>query len=326
MKIIFDAAGGDNAPLEIVKGAIKARNELDIEVVLIGEENKIKNTLESLDETLNNYEIINTVDNISNEDEPAKAVMTKRESSIVVGLNKLANKEADAFLSAGNTGALLAGGMFFVKRIEGIMRSPIVTSIPVLNSNTLFLDSGANVDCTAEMLLQFAIMGTTYLESVYGINNPKVGLLNIGSEPGKGNSLTKESFELLKNSDHINFFGNIEARDVPFGIVDIVITDGFAGNVFLKAYEGTAMMLKKVMIENIQSEENEDIRNNSKIFLKKSFEQFDYESVGGAPLLGLNMPVFKAHGSSDARAIFNGVKQIVDFINNDAIEKLKKYL
>lgn len=326
MKIIYDVMGGDNAPIEIIKGAIKSKKELNIDVVLVGNVNQIEEVLKDLNEDASEYEIINATEIIENDEEPAMAIRKKKDSSIVVGLKALAEGNGDGFISAGNTGAILAGGMFIVKRFQNVQRTPIGTLMPTGGKSCLLIDAGANVDTTPELLNQFAYMGSVYMKEVLGRENPSVGLLNIGKEKGKGNTLYKATYDLLESNENINFQGNYEGREIPFGLVDIIVADGFDGNVFLKTYEGTSMMILDLLKANIKDENNPDQIMYLKKYLGKTFAGLDYRLTGGAPLLGLEKPVLKAHGSSDELSIFGATKQMVLYIENNVIQKMKENL
>lgn len=323
MRLLFDCSGGDNAPIEVVKGALEARESLDIDVSLIGIKDEIKKSMEELDYHMDSgIEIIDAKEKIENEDEPTLALRRKKDSSIVKGLNLLKEDKYDAFISCGSTGALLAGGLFIVGRIKNIKRAVLPTSISSLNGKVMVIDSGANMDCDENLILQFAKMGSIYLESL-GIKNPRVGLLNVGTEKGKGNSLTKKSYNLLEKAN-LNFIGNIEARDVTLGVCDLVVCDGFVGNVLLKNTEGVAGFIFKMVENEIK---NSDINKNSLNDIKKILgsinKKLDYKEIGGVILLGLNKTIVKGHGSSDARAIKNAAKAAVEANNKDIINKLK---
>jgi glycerol-3-phosphate acyltransferase PlsX len=317
MKIIYDAMGGDFAPLEIVKGAVLTKKELNIEPVLSGNREAIEKILNDLEENVEEYEILDANSIIENDEEPVVALRRKKDSSLVVGLNYLAEGNGDGLISAGSTGALLAGGLFIIKRIEGVDRTPIATLLPTKTKPFLLVDTGANVDTTPELLNQFAIMGSIYSEKALGIEKPKVGLLNIGKEEGKGNNLYKKTYALLSENKYINFMGNVEAREIPYGIADVVIADGFDGNVFLKTYEGTAYMIMDLFKENLSYIEDIQTAGALKNLILKTFSHFQYANLGGAPLLGLNKPVFKAHGISDAEAILGASKQLKNFVENE---------
>ncbi|WP_019132535.1 phosphate acyltransferase PlsX [Peptoniphilus obesi] len=315
MKILFDASGGDNAPLAIIQGALDAREEFKIDATLIGDEENIKKV--ALDNNINlDFDIIDAKEVIENTDDPAKSIRRKKDSSIVKGLNLLKENEYDAFISCGSTGALLAGGIFIVGRIENVKRAVLPTFLPAKDGKVLLIDSGANMDCDEELLLQFAKLGSSYLESL-GNENPRVGLLNVGSEEGKGNAVTKKAYQLLKESD-LNFVGNIEARDITSGNCDLVVCDGFDGNVILKNTEGIAMFLLKT-IQKTGLEIGID-QVQLKQLLGNTMKSLDYKEVGGVSLLGLKNIIIKAHGSSDAKAIKNAVKSAIFTKEHKTIE------
>ncbi|MBL7575162.1 phosphate:acyl-[acyl carrier protein] acyltransferase [Peptoniphilus asaccharolyticus DSM 20463] len=320
MKILFDANGGDNAPFEIVKGAIDARNELGVEIALIGNENAIKSSLDELNETA---EIVNATENIENNEEPAFALRKKKNSSTVIGLSLLKEKKYDAFISAGSTGALLAGGLFIVGRIENVKRAVLPTSIPNLKGSTLVIDSGANMDCSEDLLLQFAKMGDQYLK-INGIENPRIGLLNVGVEEHKGNSLTKAVYPMLKESG-LNFVGNVEARDISLGVCDLVVCDGFVGNVMLKNTEGTAYFVSKALEKLVaKSNLSQETLKEVGSLMANAKKSLDYSEVGGAILLGIKEIVIKAHGSSDSKAIKNAAKQAMSAYETKIIDKIEE--
>ena len=323
--IAVDAMGGDNAPFEIVKGAVEAVNSFDVNIKLVGLENSINEELRKYKYDTSKIEIINAREIISTEEVPTIAIRKKKDSSLVVALNLVKNGEADAIVSAGSTGALLAGATFIIGRIKGIERPALGTCIPTVKGFTFLLDSGANVDCKAKYIEQFSKMGYIYVENIMKIKNPKVALINIGVEKEKGNSLTKESYELLENSN-INFIGNIEPRDIPFGKADIIVCDGFVGNTILKFAEGLSMALLKI----IKGEITKGIYKFPALLLKKPFSniksRLDSEEVGGAPFLGLKSLVIKAHGSSKAKAIRNAIKQCTIFVKSDIVSKIEDNL
>lgn len=324
MKIIVDAMGGDNAPVEIVKGCISAIEKFGINIILVGNEENIKKELDLYVYNKDKIEIIHAGDIITNFDNPALAIRRKKDSSMVVGLKALKEGLGDGFLSAGNTGALLAGGLFIIKRIKGIQRAALASVYPTNKQISLIVDAGANVDSKAEYLEQFGIMGSIYMEHILKRENPKVALASIGVEKGKGDELVKESYELLENAP-INFIGNIEARNIPMGEVDVIVADGFVGNIILKLTEGVASSLlselKTIFTSNLLSK-------ISALLIKKQLNKLkkktDYRQYGGAPLLGIQKPVVKAHGSSDALAIENGIRQLVNFIEKDVINIIEK--
>lgn len=325
MRIIVDAMGGDKGPEVTVKGCVDALNEVDVEIVLVGKEEMIKEQLAKLEYNGNNISIVNADDVITNEDKPVMAIRRKKNSSMVVGLKMVKDKEGDAFISAGNTGALLTGGLLVVGRIKGIERAALAPVYPTKKGISLLIDAGANADCKAKYLQQFALMGSIYAEKVLSKKNPKVGLVNIGVEEGKGNELTKEAFELLSKSSLINFYGNVEARDIPKGLVDVLVCDGFVGNVILKLTEGLAYSIFSALKEEFLKN---PITKLGALLLKPGLRSFksklDYTEYGGAPLLGVKGGVIKAHGSSDAKAIKNAIRQAKAFVENDVLKLIEE--
>jgi phosphate acyltransferase len=321
MRIAIDAMGGDNAPKEIIAGAEKAiRHFPDLHITLIGHEEQIKQYLQSSERV----DIIHTEEVIEATDEPVRAVRRKKNASMVLMANEVKEGRADACISAGNTGALMTAGLFVVGRIEGIERPALAPTLPTLDGKGfLMLDVGANVDAKPVHLLQYAIMGSIYAEKVRGISNPRVGLLNVGTEDKKGNDLTKQTFQLLKAAD-LNFVGNVESRDLLNGVADVVVTDGFTGNIALKTIEGTALsifsMLKAELTSSFKSKMAAAVLKPQ---LKGLKSKMDYSEYGGAGLFGLKAPVIKAHGSSDARSVFSAVKQAVNMVEQQVPQKIK---
>ncbi|TMU87821.1 phosphate acyltransferase PlsX [Bacillus sp. BHET2] len=321
MKIAVDAMGGDHAPKEIVLGVKRALSEYnDMEVLLYGDENQIKQYI-TQDDRLT---IVHTDEVIEATDEPVRAVKRKKNASMVLMAQAVKDGEADACISAGNTGALMTAGLFIVGRIEGIERPALAPTLPTLNGNGfLMLDLGANVDAKPEHLAQYAIMGSIYAEKVRGINNPRIGLLNIGTEDKKGNELTKKAFQLLKNVP-INFVGNVESRDLLEGPADVVVTDGFTGNMVLKTIEGTALsvfsMLKKTFTASTKNKIAAGLVKND---LKQLKGMLDYTEYGGAGLFGLKAPVIKAHGSSNEVAFYNGMRQAREMVKHNVCHTIK---
>ncbi len=323
MRIVVDAFGGDNAPLEIVKGAAIASNEFGVDITLTGNKVEIEkiideNSLSFFGELI----IVHTEDVISMHDEPTTLLKAHKESSMALAFKELSEGRADAFVSAGSTGAVVVGGTLIVKRIKGIKRPALAGLIPAPSGHYMLMDMGANAECRPEMLCQFGIMSSVYLKNVEGISHPKIGLLNIGTEDTKGTELQKEAYKLMSEAP-INFVGNIESREMPKGVCDAVITDGFTGNIALKLIEGTAStffkMVKNVLYKNL-------FNKLAALVLKKDLyslkSMMDSSEVGGAPLLGVKGTVIKAHGSSDAKAIKNAIKQAVIFTKNGVIEKI----
>lgn len=325
MKIVIDAMGGDNAPKSTVEGALLAIKEYGVEIILTGDKEQILKELESKEYDKSKLEIIHTTEIIENEDKPVKAIKSKKDSSMVVGLKLVKDKKADAIVSAGSTGALLAGGLFVVGRIRGIDRPSLCAGLPNKKGGiTLLADSGANVDCKVKNLVQFSYMSDIYLKKVLGVENPRIGLLNIGTEEGKGNELVKESYNEIKKLD-INFVGNVEARDVMNAVCDAIICDGFSGNILLKTSEGVAMGLMEVMKETLLSSFKGKLGALMiKDDLKKVKSLLDYTEYGGAPLLGVKGGVIKAHGSSNSRAIKNAVNQAIKFAKGDVVADIEK--
>lgn len=322
MKLIFDINGGDNKS-EIIKGAIDASNEFNTDIILVGREDFIKENLQELDYNIDKVEIIDAKENIENNEDPAFVLRRKKDSSVVVAMNLLREKKADAIISAGSTGALLAGGLLIVGRIKGIKRAVLPTVIPGMRSNTMVIDSGANMDTNPELLLEFANLGNIFLREYYKIENPKIGLLNVGAEEGKGNSLYKETYSKLKDSS-VNFVGNIEAREIMNNDVDLVVCDGFDGNILLKSIEGVVDFAVKNVFHSIEKSELDD---NSKMvfskFLMKKFKDLDAKEVGGTILLGIDGNIIKAHGNSDSRAIKNAAKYAIDIVKSNVVKKIK---
>lgn len=320
MRIVIDAMGGDHAPEAVVKGAMlatKAHKELTI--ILVGDETKIKPYLSSTER----IEIIHTTTVISSDDEPVKAVRRKKDASLVLMANEVKEQRADACISAGNTGALMSAGLFQVGRIKGIERPALSPTLPTIDQKGfVLLDVGANVEAKPKHLLQYGIMGAIYAEKVRGIKQPRVGLLNVGTEDNKGTELTKEAFQLLQQAP-INFVGNVEARDLLSGVADVVVTDGFSGNIALKTVEGTAMnMFKMIKATFMSSLKTKLAAAVLKKDLKGLKDQLDYAEYGGAALFGLKAPVVKAHGSSNDRAIYSAIKQTMTMVEHRVTETI----
>ena len=311
MKIIVDAMGGDNAPDEVVLGALNAAKNPDVEVVLVGKGEEILRSMEKMgiDKLPDGAEIVNATETIEISDDPANIIRTKKDSSMVVGLNMLRDKKGDAFVSAGSTGALLSGATLIVKRVRGIRRAALAPFIPSKKDGFILIDCGANAECTAEYLLQFAYMGSFYSEDVLKVKNPRVGLLNNGAESSKGTSLQQETYVLLEQSS-LNFVGNVESKDAMGGACDVLVCDGFTGNIFLKAVEGTASLimseLKSVFMSTALTKISALIVKGKMKGLK---DKLNPDKIGGTALLGISKPVIKAHGSSGAAAIESAVLQ-----------------
>lgn len=322
MKIAVDGMGGDNAPQAIVEGVLLALEDFqNITIDLYGDEQKMAPYLKKHDRLT----IVHCAEVIEAEDDPARAVRRKKDSSMARMLDAVAEGKADACLSAGNTGALMAGGLFKVGRIEGVSRPALATTLPTMNGDGfLMLDLGANADAKAENLLQFAIMGDIYVKQVRAQKAPRIGLLNIGTEDKKGNELTKSAFSLLKEAD-FNFKGNVEARELLNGVADVVVTDGFTGNMVLKTIEGTAGTIFKMLKETLFSTTKTKIAAALvKNDLKQLKDKMDYTEYGGAALFGLKAPVIKAHGSSNARAIYSAIRQATIMVEHEVCETIAK--
>ena len=323
MRVVVDAFGGDNAPTEIVKGASLASNEYSAEITLTGKEETIKKIIAENDlKFYGELKIVDADDVISMHDEPTSLVKAHSESSMALAFKELAEDKADAFVSAGSTGAVVVGGTLIIKRIKGIKRPALGGIIPAPKGHYLMMDMGANAECRPEMLCQFGIMASAYLEGVEGKKNPEIGLLNIGTEDTKGGELQKEAYKLMKEAP-INFVGNIESREMPKGVCDAVITDGFTGNIALKLIEGTSStlfsLIKEVFYKSL-------INKLAALVVKKDLsglkKLMDSTEVGGAPLLGVRKTVIKAHGSSNAKAIKNAVGQAIKFTETGVVEKI----
>lgn len=320
MKIIVDAFGGDKAPVEIIKGCRMAADELGYEMILVGDEQKIKSEALKLNVSLEGMTVVNAPDVISMEDAPTDIMKAKNDSSMAKGLRMLAENEGDAFVSAGNSGALCVGATLIVKRIKGVKRCAFAPVVPKSKGFFMLIDSGANVECRPEMLRQFGIMGSIYMKNVMVVENPRVGLVNIGTEVEKGDELRYESFKLLKDSD-INFIGNIEAREIPADYADVVVTDGFTGNIILKFYEGMAAELfgkfKEILTKSLKNKIAASIIMPD---IKEMKKHMDYKEYGGAPLIGISKPVFKAHGSSDAKTFKNAIRLAGEYVKRNVVK------
>ena len=326
INVAIDAMGGDNAPGEIIKGALLALNECgDLKVYLTGKKDLIEQELSGQQYDKARIEIVDAPEIIETAEAPVLAIRKKKASSMVIGLNLVKDGICDGFVSAGSTGALLVGGQVLVGRIKGIKRPPLAPLIPTTNGVALLIDCGANVDARSEHLLQFAQIGTIYMQDVVGINNPKVAIVSNGAEEEKGNALVKETTPLLKNCPDINFVGSIEARDIPMGKADVIVCEAFVGNVILKLYEGVGLalmgMIKKGLMSTFLSKIGALL---AKPALKKTLKAFDTEEYGGAPLLGLNGLVVKTHGSAKAIEIKNAILQCEKFKEQKINEKIKK--
>ncbi len=329
MRIILDGMGGDNAPASVVEGAVLASKEIEHKIVIVGKEELIIEELKKYKYDENKIEVVNATEVISNDDAPVRAVRSKKDSSLVKGITMVKKGEGDIFITAGSTGALLAGGLFILGRIQGIDRPALASVYPIIGDKaSLLVDAGANADCKPNNLLEFAMMGSIYMEKVIGRENPRVGLVNVGAESAKGSTLTKATYEMLEMS-HLNFIGNVEGRDVPMGACDVIVTDGFTGNIILKLTEGLAWNILKVVkhkfTEGVKAKLGAALLIDKLSGLKK---EFDYSEYGGAPILGVKGPIVKMHGSSNANAVKNTIikgipyveEGVVDIIQNSVLE------
>lgn len=327
-RVALDAMGGDNAPGEIVKGAVDAVNSRkEIEVILTGKEEVIKQELAKYTYPEEQIRIVDATEVIETAEPPVMAIRRKKDSSIVKAMKLAKEGEADAFVSAGSSGAVLVGGQVIVGRIKGIERAPLAPLIPTAKGVSLLIDCGANVDARPSHLVQFAKMGSIYMEHVIGVKKPKVGIVNIGAEEEKGNALVKETFPMLKACEDINFIGSVEARDIPSGVADVIVCEAFVGNVILKLYEG----LGATLISKIKGGMMSTLRSKIgallvKPALKETLKTFDASEYGGAPLLGLNGLVVKTHGSSTAKEVKNSILQCVQFHEQKINEKIQEGL
>ena len=330
MKIIVDAMGGDHAPQEIVKGAVRAQRELGVELVLVGKKEIIEDLLRQEQADLNGIRVVDARDVVTMEDDPSTATRRKKDSSMAVALNLLRDGEGDAMVSAGSTGALLTGATLTVKRIKGIRRAALAPVLPAGENGVMLIDCGANVECTAEYLLQFAYMGSYYAKKIMGCKDPRIGLLNVGTEDTKGGELQHQAFALLKQAHEegrIHFAGNVEGTGVFDGSVDVVVTDGFTGNVLLKGTEGVIKyMMKALKGVFYKSTVNKLAAGVLKKDLTEMKKSMDVNEVGGTALVGISKPVIKAHGSSNAASFFAAIRQAVAFANSGIIEDITEHI
>lgn len=320
MRIILDGMGGDNAPAAIVEGAVLASKQIEHEIYIIGQEELINAELAKHSYDAEKISVVDAREVITNDEAPVRAVRSKKQSSIVKGINMVKSGEGDVFVSAGSTGALMAGGLFILGRIQGIDRPALASIYPIIGGKpSLLLDAGANSECKPNNLLEFGIMGNIYMNKVLGLENPRVGLVNIGAEAAKGSTLTKAAYELLEHSN-LNFVGNVEAREVPRSACDVIVTDGFTGNVILKLTEGLALnilsVLKKRFTDGVKAKMGSILLLDKLKGLKK---EFDYSEYGGAPILGVKGPIVKMHGSSNSNAVKNTILKAIPFAEEDVV-------
>ena len=326
MKIIVDAFGGDNSPDEVIKGAAMAVENLGVEITLTGDENKIKKFAEENGVSLSGIEIMHTESVIDIHEESTSILKERADCSMAIGLKALADGKGDAFVSAGSTGALVVGATFIAKRLKGIKRAALAPILPTDKGQVMLIDAGANVDCRPEMLVQFAIMGSAYMEKVLGCKNPNVGLINVGAEDTKGREMDVEAYKLLQKAP-VNFGGNLEARELPFGEFQVAVSDGFTGNVALKLYEGMGKYFANTLKGMFKGSLGGKIAallvmKDIKAFKKK----LDTSEVGGAVLMGISRPVIKAHGNSDAKAFYNAIRQAKNCVEGDVIGEISRSL
>ena len=330
MRIVVDGMGGDNAPKAVVGGVVEAIKEYNVEIVVTGDKDLLEKEFSNYEFDRSKLEIVHTTEIIENEDKPVQAIRRKKDSSMVVGLNIVKEKKADAIVSAGSTGALLTGATLVVGRIKGIDRPALAAMLPAFEGRFLLMDAGANTNCKTINILQFAQMAGIYLKNTYNIEKPKIGLLNNGTEETKGNDLMKESYKLLKENAEdygFEFIGNIEGREAFSGEVDAIVTDGFTGNIFLKTTEGVGKMVKR----NLKKEANKSIFSKISLLpalpiIKRFGKSMDYKEYGGALFLGVKKPVIKAHGSSDAKLFEYTLKQAEQFVNDKTVDNIiEKY-
>ena len=326
VRIVIDTIGGDNGAAVCVKGAVKAvKKNPNISIILTGHADELNKLLASEKYDESGIEVINAAEEISLHEKPVEAVRKKKESSLVIAMNLLKEGKADALISAGSSGAVLAGGQFIIGRAKGVKRAPLAPLIPTTGEPSLLIDCGANVDAKPEVLVQFAKMGSIYMESVMGVENPRVAIVNIGAEEEKGNALVKETYPLLKACTDINFIGNIEARQIPFGEADVVLTEAFVGNIILKLYEGIAKMilgeLKGAIMASPKAKFGGMLIKESLLEMKSKFSA---SNKGGAPLLGLKGLVVKIHGNSKEEEVISAIEQCRAFVENDVSGKIVK--
>lgn len=325
MKIIVDAFGGDNAPLEIIKGSLEAKKEFDIDIIFVGDENKIKACAKENELNIEGIEIIHTEEVFTMDDDPTTITRTKSNTSMALGFKALKEGKGDAFASAGSSGGMVVGATLITKRIKGIKRVAFAPVMPKADGFFMLCDSGANNECRPEMINEFAVMGSVYMNKVMGIENPRVGQANVGTEEHKGGQFQNDCFKMLKDNKFINFIGNIEARDIPFDAADVIVCDGFTGNVILKLYEGVAMAL----VGKIKAIFKKSLKNKLAAAMvlgdMKDFKKaMDYNEYGGAPILGASKPVFKIHGSAKANTVKNALKLTKAFAESNIIKDIEE--
>ena len=326
MRIILDGMGGDNAPEEIVKGAVEAAKEIEDEIIIVGKPDAIEKQLKKCKYKGEQISIAPAHEVITMEDSPVKAIRHKKDSSLVVGLNMLKDGEGDMFVSAGNTGALIVGSRLLLGRIRGVDRPALASIYPDMTGGDpcMLVDAGASSESKARNMLEYGLMGSVYVEKVWGRSNPRVGLVNLGAEEGKGTSVTKDAYQMLSASK-LNFVGNVEGRDVPKGVCDVIVCDGFTGNVILKLTEGVSLSIFKLIKDTLKSNVKAMVGGaliKSKLSGLK--DEFDYEEYGGAPVLGVSAPVIKMHGSSTARAVKSAILRGMPYAEENVVDIIKQ--
>lgn len=329
MRIIVDGFGGDNAPGEILLGCAQAMEDLGVDITISGDKDKLLACAKELDivGSFGKMEVLHCTDILTMEDEPDSVVKNKSESSMAVGMRALAQGQGDAFASAGNSGAMTVGATMIVKRIKGVRRVAFAPVLPSTKTPFMISDAGANVSCRPEMLLQFGLMGSVYMEKVMGVKSPRVGLVNVGAEEHKGDDLRREAHALLKGCEQIHFVGNVEPRDIPYGACDVAVADGFTGNMVLKLYEGTALammgMVKGIFQKSLKNKLAAGLIYGDLQGLKKTM---DYNSYGGAPIIGASKPVFKMHGNATAYAVHSALRLVRDCTQSGFVEEIAAVL
>jgi len=326
MRIILDGMGGDNAPEEIVKGAVEAAKEIEDEIIIVGQPDAIEKQLKKCKYKGEQISVAPAHEVITMEDSPVKAIRHKKDSSLVVGLNMLKDGEGDMFVSAGNTGALIVGSRLLLGRIRGIDRPALASIYPDMTGGDpcMLVDAGASSESKARNMLEYGLMGSVYVEKVWGRSNPRVGLVNLGAEESKGTSVTKDAYQML-NASKLNFIGNVEGRDVPKGVCDVIVCDGFTGNVILKLTEGVSLSIFKLIKDTLKSNVKAMVGGaliKSKLSGLK--DEFDYEEYGGAPVLGVSGPVIKMHGSSTARAVKSAILRGMPYAEENVVDIIKQ--
>lgn len=326
MRVILDGMGGDLAPAEMVKGAVAAASEIDHEIIIVGQQDRINKELKRNKYKGNGIRVVDASETITMHDSPVKAIRQKKDSSLVKGLTMLKEGEGDIFISAGNTGALIVGARLILGRIRGVDRPALASIYPNMKTMEpcLLVDAGASAESKAQNLLEYGLMGSIFMEKAWGRENPRIGLVNLGEEESKGTSITKDAYQRLKNSP-LNFVGNVEGRDVPAGVCDVIVCDGFVGNVILKLTEGVALtmfgLIRQRITQTLKSKLGGALIRSQLLKMK---DDFDYEEYGGAPVLGVNAPVMKMHGSSTATAVRSAIIRGIPYVEGNVVEIIRQ--